>query len=425
MVAGRQFADDPSAIVVYGDVSGTALASRKPVVLTISDEEDASTATVSVRRQLTPVSKTATRSHQVVAVVPAKRPTGVSMTRDRNTTTNGDVEKGNPSPAGGYVFRLEAEDRSVPLVPIGAPFGAYSSMVHAPSAPPLFANWTEFYHMLENLVYRSTGWEDLHGMFLSASEAGKALGVHPDVTPEKAKYERISKSPASRYLLYIMERGYLLEFLHVALLRLLMYGKGKKCELETCDRSGIHPTERWIMATPDGRVRRRSDGGLVRLVEFKTRTTNAHREISPEHMAQIQVAMQVADATECDLSSLYVDDQTLESEWVVIRAVRSDEYWKRAVPVLRSFVRSVLSEYGRHPTDPVRDPPRRGPFVVPEILTEMVVSMRNVLDLVPGSRERVVAALREANRCAEERFARQSQRHESKDVASLLAGLKC
>lgn len=267
-----------------------------------------------------------------------------------------------------------------------------------PSVPPTddFATWDEYAKWLSTDVqYRDELWGREHDKLISSSSAGRYLGLGPS-TPESELRRCYTTEPRSRVLCYIMERGYCLELLHAELFRIFCPGY----RLERCEHSFLHPEVRCVVATPDAFL---YDGAttnrVAALAEFKTHVTDAKRMVDPVHMCQMQIAMSVMNVDRCYYSSLSMDDATLQSEWVVILVRRSEEYWRRAVPILLRFARAVLLR---------GTAPKRGEFEPPEVATEMVIARRNVLDTIgKDAGKRVAEALSLARRGADEAYARE------------------
>jgi hypothetical protein len=156
------------------------------------------------------------------------------------------------------------------------------------------------------------------------------------------------------------------------------------------------------MATPDAKVyERKKDGGRgkhVRDCEFKSPSSRgAFYVVQPEHMSQMQTTMEVDDVGECDYSSLQIEDETGRSEWIVIRVKRSKKYWEAALPVIKEFIRAVL-------TGAV--PPPRKTFSPPRVKVFTIIRGNDVLESIPNWQTKLSNALISANAKAMEAAAR-------------------
>jgi hypothetical protein len=279
-------------------------------------------------------------------------------------------------------------DDVVPVVSFDTALSAYSVFVNEPGSAPHDVHRTieAYTEWLATVPYRSPTWVEEHSKHMTASGAGYALwGGKPP--------------PKNRFGVYILERGYWLEDVHVALLQTF------KPELivERCDRSLLHRTEPWIMATPDAFLHARTDadnmGPVVALAEFKTHMGAAHREVTREHMCQCQIAMEVTGVGEIFLSSLGLNDKTMESEWIVTRIVRSSTYWERVLAALKiCCIRKLRGLDG---------PPTPCPFVQPDdVVSEVVMKLSFPIQAIERGEELVREGRQKAWSAADDIVAR-------------------
>jgi hypothetical protein len=303
------------------------------------------------------------------------------------------------------------EDLGVPEVPPSFPFYVYSLLVNYPDGPPGWPSWDDFFSWAQSMRYREEGWVSMHHMFLSASSIKDGLGADRYRSPHICKRDCITRPLKNLKTHQIMERGFHMEFLHIELFNIYL----QEYDAVQCVYSMVHPTQQYIMATPDALLYEKGKGPknpecvrppyVAKLIaEFKTHEAAAHREVTPDHMAQIQATMQVVGAEECLISSLSFDNETLQSEWYLIRVKRSDAYWNAAIPVMRNYVRSVLHEYTEQNSYPV---PPKGTFVSPPVFTEQVIHLKNVLSNIRNAKERISAALNTAYAAASENFSKE------------------
>jgi hypothetical protein len=280
---------------------------------------------------------------------------------------------------------------------------AYSQYLYEPDTPlcppqyPGLHCFSEYEDWLLGLTYRSNAWKTEHDKYVTASMVGTILGLDRD-SPEKAWKNCVCTNPdvqESAFGLFIMERGVQYECLHHELFRIF-----DPCHDHVTDcGSQLHPTLKWIMATPDMKMYERDPITGVRRMhiadaEFKTPwSKNAYTEVPAKYMAQVQVTMEVDDVDVDYFSTLRIDDKSLHSEWIVIKVYRSREYWKRALPVMADFCRAVLT---------ATRPPPRGCFVEPVVKTEMVIRLIDPLDKIPDWKGKIGAASMAAHANARE-----------------------
>ena len=283
--------------------------------------------------------------------VSSEKSTPKKRTKTSTTTTR---EKNNTNKLSRTV-----DINHVPVVPNNTPFSAYSVFINTPGTAPhdTIADIESYTRWFQTIEYRSELWKTETDKHMSSSKAGNALWG-----------ERYKKG-TSEYSMYIMERGYYVEPIHVALFAAV----DTICTLRRCDSSFIHHSEHWISATPDAFVHNARTNALVGLAEFKTHLGDVHKCVDKYHMCQVQIAMQVMNASVCYLSSLAINDKTHASEWVVILVHRSDEYWHAMIPHLKEYCVCVLSGVK----------PRFGCFIPPDVHTEVLIDFKNVLDLLP------------------------------------------
>ena len=112
---------------------------------------------------------------------------------------------------------------------------------------------------------------------------------------------------------------------------------------------GVHVSDNfdWICASTDGVIHK------MGLHEIKCRPTQPYEEISPQHMAQIQVQLECAGCGRCYFQSWTPDQQRI---WLVLR---SRDYFQWLLPHLEEFWGYVcrkeepprLSKRRRYPQD--------------------------------------------------------------------------
>lgn len=107
---------------------------------------------------------------------------------------------------------------------------------------------------------------------------------------------------------------------------------------------GVHVSDNfdWICASTDGVIHK------MGLHEIKCRQTQPYEEISPQHMAQIQVQLECAGYERCYFQSWTPDQQRI---WIV---PRSKDYFEWLLPHLQEFWKYVISR-----EEPPRLPKRR------------------------------------------------------------------
>lgn len=105
--------------------------------------------------------------------------------------------------------------------------------------------------------------------------------------------------------------------------------------------------------------------------------------------------MAVTGSAECDFASFKVNDYDLkESEFIVHRVYRDNDYIAEAFRILRMFCRAVRS---------VTRPPKPTDFKPPRgIVSTMILRLTDVVSLVPNGASKIREAIRQAKRCAEE-----------------------
>jgi hypothetical protein len=403
VLKGKHYiAEDYTAVVVFGIVARTPTSRRRG-----EDEASASTCRADDPSKATTVTTTQLpkAAHASTVACNARKKRALEDTVDRRIP--GVVSR---------TITTTPEDARIPhpsQYPANRPLAAYPFYVHSPATPPhpTISTWHEYRVWLSTSVeYRKGLWYDVHGNYLPASSAGAASGIGTYETPivfaSKMREGDAALKP-DRMRAFFMESGYYVEPLHVDLITAVL---GDKYVLERCDHSLVHPTETWIMATPDAYVVDVATKQRVGLAEFKSHFgADAKRQIPPEHMCQMQIAMQVSGYQMCLYSSLRVDEATGNSEWVLTRVERSDRYWEQLLQVLRCFVRAFFG-CGVFPT--------RGSFAPPDVDTRMLVRLWGALEYVDCSATKLTAMMDTARRAAEQRYtedcekkARADERH--------------
>lgn len=263
---------------------------------------------------------------------------------------------------------------------------AYSYHVHHPDKPPndKFETWEKYSEYMRTLPYLSAEWKEEHDKFMVASSAGKALGIDPRMTPEKfwSKCRRLFVEEHSSFVEYILSRGLFLEPIVDKLYSIVCNRDFDIRDMHTM----VNSDRKWIMSTSDRGVYDRVTGKLLYVLEFKC-PNRAFVKIPGEYMIQIQLAMWTAGVDQCDIMALELDDYTLKSTFIVHRVKRSDEYIKKALPVLEAFCRSVLTG---------TRPPPKGTFVPPDVPSRMILRIEDAIGIIPDGISMVRDALSKA-----------------------------
>lgn len=297
-------------------------------------------------------------------------------------------------------------DSKVPYIDsVTSKFLAYSYSIYHPERPPHpdFKDWPSYEKYLINLEYRSPDWHIEHSKFMSSSGAAAAAGIHPSRTPEKEFCTCRENKPEARsefeYILF--EIGIKMEPFHKMLYKLF---NPTRCDIVECG-SEIHPKYRWLLTTPDGKVHEFDEktGTMVykRRVEFKTpQRRGAFLEVPIEYMTQLQTNMQMDGTEDIDFPVLNLNQKTLETEYIILRAYRSDEYFAQLIERLKMFCRCVLAN--------ARPPPRD--WDPPPVRTEMLFRITNVIPLIENGVDIVVQAITEAKKEARIKFIKDQER---------------
>lgn len=275
---------------------------------------------------------------------------------------------------------------------------SYSNFVNRPDMPPNenFPTWEGYTSYVAGLKYLSSEWMAEHEKFMTASSMGKAAGIDPKEAPERywSRCRRTFSDKRTWFVEYILSRGLCLEPFVKSLYSMLCDGRGMTvCELHTM----INKEERWIMTTPDIGVCDPKTGEIIRIGEIKCPAKRRFLTIPPEYMMQMQFTMWTVGVRTCDFMSLELDDKKLVGTFIVYRVWLNDEYIRTALPVLKSFCRAVLTG---------TKPPSRGSFIPPEVKTEQIAHLSDVVHIVPGGEDMVKEALRNARIRADAEMAR-------------------
>ena len=268
---------------------------------------------------------------------------------------------------------------------------AYSWFLYYPGHPPhpKYVSWSEYEAWVATLVYRSLDWGKEHDKFMTASFAAIALGVSTRETVAAGHFKMRFPSAlkeSNPFRIRIFESGVQQEVLHREFYQLTM---GDDVVLISDCGSEVHKTEKWMMMTPDGKVYLKDPsapnglGEHIRNTEYKTPVRReAYLAVPDEYMPQLQMSMEVDDVDQDDFCSMRVDGDTGYCRWIAIRVYRSEEYWNKALPVLREFTRAVLTG---------ATPPPKGTFDPKSIFvkTEMLVRLEDALDLIPNGRAKL------------------------------------